>query len=189
MEAGPVLDKGIQTDLGTDFGDGQNLALLSRFDGIGEDAVDFDPAHLGELGDHRLDDTCAHFGGLLDDVVEARGLERGEAEPEIGARRLLGGLFDELQPDGLLVGVGDAGQPGAVEAIEQDDLVAGVQLAISQPIKIGDRISFEDIEGRVIDITLGYTYVDPGDASAVVIPNQLLVEGVVHNHSVGDTQA
>ncbi|HEY1354982.1 MAG TPA: mechanosensitive ion channel domain-containing protein [Solirubrobacterales bacterium] len=69
------------------------------------------------------------------------------------------------------------------------NLVAGVQLAISQPIKIGDRISFEDIEGRVIDITLGYTYVDPGDASAVVIPNQLLVEGVVHNHSVGDTQA
>jgi small-conductance mechanosensitive channel len=69
------------------------------------------------------------------------------------------------------------------------NLVAGVQLAISQPIKIGDRISFEGVEGRVIDITLGYTYVDPGDASAVVIPNQLLVEGVVHNHSVGDTQA
>jgi small-conductance mechanosensitive channel len=69
------------------------------------------------------------------------------------------------------------------------NLVAGVQLAISQPIKIGDRISFEDVEGRVIDITLGYTYVDPGDASAVVIPNQLLVEGIVHNHSVGDTQA
>ncbi|HEY7256845.1 MAG TPA: mechanosensitive ion channel domain-containing protein [Solirubrobacterales bacterium] len=69
------------------------------------------------------------------------------------------------------------------------NLVAGVQLAISQPIKIGDRISFEGVEGRVIDITLGYTYVDPGDASAVVIPNQLLVEGIVHNHSVGDTQA
>jgi small-conductance mechanosensitive channel len=69
------------------------------------------------------------------------------------------------------------------------NLVAGVQLAVSQPIKIGDRISFEEIEGRVIDITLGYTYVDPGDASAIVIPNQLLVEGVVHNHSVGDTQA
>jgi small-conductance mechanosensitive channel len=69
------------------------------------------------------------------------------------------------------------------------NLVAGVQLAISQPIKIGDRISFEEIEGRVIDITLGYTYVDPGDESAIVIPNALLVEGIVHNHSVGDTQA
>jgi small-conductance mechanosensitive channel len=67
--------------------------------------------------------------------------------------------------------------------------VAGVQLAISQPIKIGDRISFQEVEGRVLDITLSYTYVDPGDGTSVVIPNQLLVEGVVHNLSTGDTQA
>jgi small-conductance mechanosensitive channel len=69
------------------------------------------------------------------------------------------------------------------------NLVAGVQLAISQPIKIGDRISFEDVEGRVIDITLAYTYVDAGDTSTVVIPNQLLIEGIIRNHSSGDTQA
>jgi small-conductance mechanosensitive channel len=69
------------------------------------------------------------------------------------------------------------------------NMVAGVQLAISQPIKIGDRVSFEEVEGRVLDITLSYTYVDPGDGTAVVIPNQLLVEGVVHNLSTADTQA
>jgi small-conductance mechanosensitive channel len=69
------------------------------------------------------------------------------------------------------------------------NLVAGVQLAISQPIRIGDRISFEEVEGRVVDISLAYTYVDPGDASTVVIPNQLLVDGIVHNLSTGDTQA
>jgi small-conductance mechanosensitive channel len=68
------------------------------------------------------------------------------------------------------------------------NMVAGVQLAVSQPIRIGDRISFEEIEGRVIDISLSYTYVDPGDASTVVIPNQMLVDGIVHNHSTGDTQ-
>ncbi len=67
--------------------------------------------------------------------------------------------------------------------------VAGVQLAISQPIKIGDRISFQEVEGRVLDITLSYTYVDPGDGTSVVIPNQLLVEGIVHNLSTADTQA
>lgn len=69
------------------------------------------------------------------------------------------------------------------------NMVAGVQLAVSQPIRIGDRISFEEIEGRVTDVTLSYTYVDPGDASTIVIPNQKLVEGIVHNHSTGDTQA
>jgi small-conductance mechanosensitive channel len=69
------------------------------------------------------------------------------------------------------------------------NMVAGVQLAVSQPIRIGDRISFDEVEGRVLDITLSYTYVDPGDGTAVVIPNQLLVEGIVHNLSTGDTQA
>ncbi len=69
------------------------------------------------------------------------------------------------------------------------NMVAGVQLAVSQPIKIGDRISFEEIEGRVTDITLSYTYVSPGDGTAVVIPNQMLVDGIIHNLSTEDTQA
>ncbi|HEX3174233.1 MAG TPA: mechanosensitive ion channel domain-containing protein [Solirubrobacterales bacterium] len=69
------------------------------------------------------------------------------------------------------------------------NMIAGVQLAVSQPIRIGDRIAFEETTGRVVDITLSYTYVDPGDGTSVVIPNQLLVESVVHNLSTEDTQA
>jgi small-conductance mechanosensitive channel len=69
------------------------------------------------------------------------------------------------------------------------NLVAGVQIAISQPIKIGDRITFEQIEGRVTDVTLSYTFVDGGDESTYVIPNLVLLEGIVQNHSTGDTQA
>jgi small-conductance mechanosensitive channel len=69
------------------------------------------------------------------------------------------------------------------------NMVAGVQLAVSQPIKIGDRIAFEDVTGRVTDITLSYTYVDPDDGSTVVIPNQMLVDGIVRNLSSEDTQA
>ncbi len=68
------------------------------------------------------------------------------------------------------------------------NMVAGVMLAVAQPFRIGDRISFEDVDGRVVDITLSYTYVNPGDGTAVVIPNQLLVEGIVHNLSTEDTQ-
>jgi small-conductance mechanosensitive channel len=68
------------------------------------------------------------------------------------------------------------------------NMVAGVMLAVSQPFRIGDRIAFEEFDGRVVDITLSYTYVDPGDATAVVIPNQMLVEGIVHNLSTADTK-
>lgn len=69
------------------------------------------------------------------------------------------------------------------------NMIAGIQIAVSQPIRIGDRVSFEECDGRITDITLSYTYVDPGDGSSVVIPNQLLVEGIVHNHSTEDTVA
>ena len=69
------------------------------------------------------------------------------------------------------------------------NMVAGIQIAVSQPFRIGDSIEFEEKGGRVTDITLSYTYVDPGDGSSVVIPNQLLVEGIVHNHSGADTKA
>jgi small conductance mechanosensitive channel len=69
------------------------------------------------------------------------------------------------------------------------NMVAGVQLAVSQPIKIGDLITFDEVNGRVTDITLSYTYVNPGDGTAIVIPNQMLVDGIIHNLSTEDTQA
>ena len=96
-------------------------------------------------------------------------------------KRLATGILASTAVIGLIIGF------AAQHTIA--NMVAGVQIAVTQPIRIGDRVSFEEIEGRVTDITLSYTYVDPGDGSAVVIPNQLLVEGIVHNHSTGDTQA
>jgi small-conductance mechanosensitive channel len=67
------------------------------------------------------------------------------------------------------------------------NMIAGIQIAVSQPIRIGDRVRFEECEGRVTDITLSYTYLDPGDGSSIVIPNQLLTEGTVHNRSTAET--
>jgi small-conductance mechanosensitive channel len=96
-------------------------------------------------------------------------------------KRLATGVLASTAVIGLIVGF------AAQHTIA--NMVAGIQLAVSQPFRIGDRIGFEETDGRVTDITLSYTYVDPGDGSAVVIPNQLLVEGVVHNRSTGDTQA
>jgi small-conductance mechanosensitive channel len=96
-------------------------------------------------------------------------------------KRLATGILASTAVIGLVVGFAAQHTIG--------NMVAGVQIAVSQPIRIGDRVSFEETEGRVTDITLSYTYVDPGDGSSVVIPNQLLVEGIVHNHSTEDTVA
>jgi small-conductance mechanosensitive channel len=96
-------------------------------------------------------------------------------------KRLAAGVLASTAVLGLIVGFAAQHTIG--------NLVAGVQIAVSQPFRIGDRITFEENEGRVTDITLSYTYIDPGDGSHFVIPNQLLVEGIVHNHSTEDTQA
>jgi small-conductance mechanosensitive channel len=94
-------------------------------------------------------------------------------------KRLATGVLASTAVIGLIVGF------AAQHTIA--NMVAGIQIAVSQPIRIGDRIKFEDCEGRVTDITLSYTYLDPGDGSSIVIPNQLLVEGTVHNRSTADT--
>ncbi len=53
------------------------------------------------------------------------------------------------------------------------NLVSGVLMAITQPIRIGDLISIGDeVNGRVVDIALTYTRVDAGDGSLIVVPNE-----------------
>jgi small-conductance mechanosensitive channel len=69
------------------------------------------------------------------------------------------------------------------------NMVAGVLLAVTQPIRIGDRVTFEETTGRVDDLSLSYTYIDPGDGRMVVVPNELIVSGVLFNHSTGDRAA
>jgi small conductance mechanosensitive channel len=70
------------------------------------------------------------------------------------------------------------------------NLVSGVLIAITQPIRIGDLISIGDeVHGRVVDIALTYTRVDAGDGSLVVVPNEKVATDVVLNHSAGNAQA
>jgi small-conductance mechanosensitive channel len=64
--------------------------------------------------------------------------------------------------------------------------VAGILLAITQPIRIGDLVTFEDATGTVEDIRLTYTYVRTDDGSRVVIPNERLAQNTVLNHSILD---
>jgi small-conductance mechanosensitive channel len=65
--------------------------------------------------------------------------------------------------------------------------VAGVLLAITQPIRIGDLVTFEEATGIVEDIRLTYTYVRTDDGTRVVIPNERLAQNTVHNHTILDS--
>jgi small-conductance mechanosensitive channel len=70
------------------------------------------------------------------------------------------------------------------------NLVSGVLLAITQPIRIGDLVSIGDeVHGRVVDVALTYTSVDAGDGSLIVVPNERVATDVVINHSAGNSSA
>jgi small-conductance mechanosensitive channel len=70
------------------------------------------------------------------------------------------------------------------------NLVSGVLLAFTQPLRIGDLVSIGDeVHGRVTDISLTYTWVDAGDGSLVVVPNEKVMTDVVINHSAGNAAA
>jgi small-conductance mechanosensitive channel len=69
------------------------------------------------------------------------------------------------------------------------NLVAGILLAVTQPIRIGDTVTIGDDTGRVDDLTLSYTYVDPGDGRLMVVPNERVATSIVFNHSTGDRTA
>ena len=64
--------------------------------------------------------------------------------------------------------------------------IAGISLAISQPIRVGDLVTFEDETGEVEDIRLAYTSIRCDDGRRLVVPNERLAQSSIVNHTVID---
>ena len=64
--------------------------------------------------------------------------------------------------------------------------IAGILLAITQPIRIGDLVTFEDETGEVEDVRLTYTYIRLDDGSRLIVPNERLASSSIQNHTILD---
>jgi small-conductance mechanosensitive channel len=64
--------------------------------------------------------------------------------------------------------------------------IAGILLAITQPIRIGDLVTFEGETGEVEDVRLTYTYIACDDGRRLIVPNERLASGMIQNHTVVD---
>jgi small-conductance mechanosensitive channel len=64
--------------------------------------------------------------------------------------------------------------------------IAGIMLAITQPIRIGDLVTFEDETGEVEDMRLSYTTIRLDNGQRLIVPNESLAQSAVHNHTVVD---
>ncbi|MBA2505863.1 MAG: mechanosensitive ion channel [Thermoleophilaceae bacterium] len=64
--------------------------------------------------------------------------------------------------------------------------IAGTLLAITQPIRIGDLVTFEGSTGSVEDIRLTYTFIRLADGSRLVVPNERLASNPIQNFTIID---
>ena len=64
------------------------------------------------------------------------------------------------------------------------NIIAGVSIAVTQPIRIGDQVSVEDQRGVVEDIRLTHTYLKTGADTRIVVPNGRLANSIVRNDSI-----
>jgi small-conductance mechanosensitive channel len=64
------------------------------------------------------------------------------------------------------------------------NLIAGVMLTVTQPLRIGDRVTLEGETGTVEDVRLNYTVVRGGDGGRIFIPNERLAAGILHNDTI-----
>jgi small conductance mechanosensitive channel len=96
-------------------------------------------------------------------------------------RRLATAILASTAVLGIIVGF--AGRQVIANA------VAGVVIAITQPLRIGDLVTVEEREGRVADISLTYTSIDTGDGDLVLVPNERLTTSVLVNNSAGSARS
>ena len=64
--------------------------------------------------------------------------------------------------------------------------VAGVLLAITQPVRIGDLVTFEGETGTVEDVRLTYTFIRKANDTRMIVPNERLAQSTIENHTIID---
>ncbi|MGZ4295131.1 MAG: mechanosensitive ion channel family protein [Solirubrobacteraceae bacterium] len=143
---------------------------------------------------------------LLVDRWLARRAARGHLRPEIDTRvrflrrfvalgiALLGVLFALSQFGGLnRLAAGVLASSAIIAAVvgfaarqTLANLVAGVMLTITQPLRIGDQVTIEDVSGVIEDVRLNYTILRTPEGRRVFIPNERLASGVLRNDTIID---
>jgi small conductance mechanosensitive channel len=62
--------------------------------------------------------------------------------------------------------------------------IAGFVITVTQPLRIGDVVTFDDETGVVEDVTLTYTWLRTGSGARVVVPNERLASSTLRNDSI-----
>jgi small-conductance mechanosensitive channel len=109
--------------------------------------------------------TAVVFMGILSSLLVI---------PEV--RAVAGGLLASSAIVGLIVGF--ASQRTLA------NFAAGLLIAFTQPVRIGDRVTVDGTEGTIEEIALTHTLVRADNNTRLVIPNEKLVSDTIHNSTI-----
>jgi small-conductance mechanosensitive channel len=96
------------------------------------------------------------------------------AIPEV--RAVAGGLLASSALVGIVLGFAAQRTLG--------NFVAGLLIALAQPVRIGDRVEYQGSSGVVEEIGLTYTFIRSLDRRRIVVPNEKLASDVIVNASI-----
>jgi small-conductance mechanosensitive channel len=91
-------------------------------------------------------------------------------------RAVAAGLLASSAIVGLVVGLA-AQRPLA-------NFVAGVVIAFTQPLRLGDTVLVDDVQGVVEEIGLTYTFIRTAENKRLVIPNEKLASDTILNSTI-----
>src|SRR5213596_2791887 len=91
-------------------------------------------------------------------------------------RAVAGGLLASSAVIGIVVGFASQRTLG--------NFVAGLLIAFTQPLRLGDDVVIEGIEGVVEEIGLIYTFVRTRNGDRLVIPNEKLASDTIRNSTI-----
>jgi small-conductance mechanosensitive channel len=96
------------------------------------------------------------------------------AIPEV--RAVAGGLLASTAILGIILGFAAQKTLG--------NFIAGLLIALAQPVRIGDRVEYEGAQGVVEEIGLTYTFIRGVDRRRIVVPNEKLASDTIVNASI-----
>jgi small conductance mechanosensitive channel len=91
-------------------------------------------------------------------------------------RAVAGGLLASSAVIGIVVGFASQRTLG--------NFVAGVLIAFTQPLRLGDAVVVENTEGIVEEIGLIYTFVRTENGDRLVVPNEKLASDTIRNSTI-----
>jgi small-conductance mechanosensitive channel len=94
--------------------------------------------------------------------------------PEV--RTVAGGVLASSAVIGLVIGFASQRTIG--------NLVAGILIAVSQPLRLGDEVEVQGVQGVVEEIGLTYTWIRTRDNDRLVVPNEKLASETIRNSTI-----